>query len=186
MRRFETLPTPIEGLQLIQRQPVGDGRGYLERIFCSNDLKSVTGDRVIAQVNFTVTRKEGVVRGMHFQHHPYSEMKLISCLHGEIFDVAVDLRKGSPTFLKWHAEVLSERNHRTLCIPEGFAHGYQTLTDGCELLYFHTVAYEPDAEGGLNALDPIFGIDWPLPVSERSERDKAHAMLAPNFSGLVL
>ena len=97
-----------------------------------------------------MTASRGTVRGMHFQHPPHAETKFVSCLRGEVFDVAVDLRNGSPTFLHWHAEILSADNHRTLVIPEGFAHGFQTLSDDCEMLYFHTAAYNPEAEGGLN------------------------------------
>ena len=123
---------------------------------------------------------------MHFQFPPHAEMKLVTCLRGEVFDVAVDLRQNSPTCLKWHAARLSADNHKTLVIPEGFAHGFQTLTDECEMLYFHTAAYQPDAEGGLNALDPAFSIDWPLPITERSARDQAHASLTAGFTGLKL
>ena len=108
---------------------------------------------------------------MHFQHPPHAETKFISCLTGEVFDVAVDLRRGSPTFLLWHAEILSADNHKTFIIPEGFAHGFQTLTKDCEILYLHTTAYRADAEGGLNASDPRLGIQWPLSIAEQSARD---------------
>jgi dTDP-4-dehydrorhamnose 3,5-epimerase len=104
----------------------------------------------------------------------------VSCLRGEVFDVAVDLRDNSPTFLRWHAEVLSADNHKTLVIPKGFAHGFQTLTDDCEMLYFHTAAYQPGAEGGLNVLDPRLAIKWPLDVDVLSDRDRSHPMIARN------
>jgi dTDP-4-dehydrorhamnose 3,5-epimerase len=133
-----------------------------------------------------MSSKAGTVRGMHYQHPPYAEMKLVACLRGQGFDVAVDLRKDSPTFLRWHGEVLSENNYRTFCIPEGFAHGFQTLTENCELIYFHTAAYSPAAEAGLNALDPRLAIDWPNSVTERSPRDQSHSMLSPNFQGISL
>ncbi len=107
-------------------------------------------------------------------------------LRGEVFDVAVDLRKNSPTFLQWHAEVLTETNYKTFVIPEGFAHGFQTLTDECELLYLHTAAYDSKAEAGLNALDPRLAIAWPAPISEQSTRDQQHAMLTSDFSGLSI
>ena len=186
MSRFAIEKTPIDGLHVFQRKPIGDERGYLERMFCGDELKSIIGQRSIVQINHTLTEKAGTVRGMHFQHPPHAEMKLVSCLRGEVFDVAVDLRKGSPTFLHWHAEVLTEANHKTFMIPEGFAHGFQTLTDDCELLYLHTAAYAPDAESGLNALDPRLAIAWPMPIAERSARDKQHAMLTSEFSGLSL
>jgi len=169
---------------MIQRQPLGDERGYLERMFCSEEFQSIIGDRRIVQINHTKTAKTGTVRGMHFQHPPYAEMKFVSCLRGEAFDVAVDLRQGSPNFLKWRAEVLSEENHKTFAIPEGFAHGFQTLSDDCELLYFHTAAYQPEAEAGLNALDERLSIKWPLPIAERSVRDQQHPALSDDFAGI--
>jgi dTDP-4-dehydrorhamnose 3,5-epimerase len=146
-------------------------------MFCSDELKPIIGQRSVVQINHTLTAKSGAVRGMHFQHPPHAEMKLISCLRGEVFDVAVDLRKDSPTFLQWHAELLNETNHKIFVIPEGFAHGFQTLTEGCELLYLHTAPYASDAEAGLNALDPRLAIAWPMPITERSVRDQQHAIL---------
>ena len=186
MSRFVIDKTPIDGLQLVHRQLIGDGRGYLERMFCRDDLEPIIGQRSIVQINHSLTAKAGTVRGIHFQHPPHAEMKLVSCLRGEVFDVAVDLRKGSPTFLQWRGEILSEDNHSTFCIPEGFAHGFQTLIEDCELLYLHTAAYAPDAEAGLNALDPRLAIAWPMPIAERSARDQRHAMLTSEFSGLSL
>ena len=184
MRRFIIEQTLIAGLQVIQRQPIGDERGYLERMFCSEELQSIIGARQIVQINHTKTAKTGTVRGMHFQHPPHAEMKLVSCFRGEVFDVVVDLREDSTTFLKWHAEILSEGNHKTFAIPEGFAHGFQTLSDDCELLYFHTAAYQPEAEAGLNALDDRLSIKWPLPIAERSMRDQWHPELADDFAGM--
>ena len=186
MSRFAIEKTPIDCLHVIRREPIGDERGYLERMFCGHELMSIIGQRSIVQINHTLTEKAGTVRGMHFQHPPNAEMKLVSCLRGEVFDVAVDLRKDSPTFLQWHAEVLTEANHKTLVIPEGFAHGFQVLTDDCELLYLHTAAYAPESEAGLNALDPYLAITWPMPIAERSARDQKHAMLTPEFPGLSL
>ena len=110
----------------------------------------------------------------------------MSCLRGEVFDVAVDLRRGSPAFLHWHAEILSAENHRTLLIPEGFAHGFQTLTEDCELLYFHTAAYQSGAEGGLNAQDLTLNIRWPKAVIELSSRDAAHPSVTAAFVGLLV
>lgn len=184
MSRFVIRQTPIAGLQVIQRQPLGDQRGYFERMFCSEQLQSIIGARQVVQINRTRTAKTGTVRGMHFQHPPHAEMKLVSCLRGKVFDVAVDLREGSPTFLKWHAEILAEDNHKTFAIPEGFAHGFQTLSDDCELIYFHTAAYQPKAEAGLNAVDQRFSIKWPLPILDRSERDEEHPALAGDFLGI--
>ena len=184
--RFEILDMPIQGLMLLQRKPIGDDRGYLERMFCTEELQHLAPGKSVVQINHTLTTRRGVVRGMHFQHPPHAEMKFVSCLRGEVFDVAVDLRQGSPTFLLWHAEVLSATNHKTLAIPEGFAHGFQTLTVDCEMLYLHTAAYRAVAEGALNARDPKLAIQWPLPITEQSARDSAHALVSKNFRGLVI
>jgi dTDP-4-dehydrorhamnose 3,5-epimerase len=184
--RFELETSPLAGLHVARRKRVGDSRGFLERLFCTEELHPLISDRSIVQVNRTWTERRGTVRGMHFQHPPHAETKFVSCLRGEVFDVAVDLRRESPTFLQWHAEVLSAENRATLVIPEGFAHGFQTLTDGCELLYFHTAAYAPAAEGGLNPRDPRLAIEWPEPISEISPRDAAHPLLTGDFAGVAV
>lgn len=183
--RFDILGTPLPGLRILQRKPIGDSRGYLERLFCTEELQALAPGRHIAQINHTLTASRGTVRGMHFQRLPHAEIKFVSCLRGEVFDVAVDLRDNSPTFLRWHAEVLSADNHKTLVIPEGFAHGFQTLTNDCEMLYFHTAAYQPGAEDGLNAQDPRLAIQWPLPVAGLSPRDATHPLLDNDFTGVA-
>ena len=132
--RFDLIATPLAGLCLIQRRPVGDARGYLERLYCADELAAIAPGQPIVQINHTLTVRPGVVRGLHFQRPPHAEIKLVTCLRGAVFDVAVDLRANSPTFLHWHAEILSADNHRSLAIPQGFAHGFQTLTDNCEML----------------------------------------------------
>lgn len=184
MSRLHFTDLPLSGLKLIQRQPIGDGRGYLSRLFCAEELAATGWVKAIAQINYTYTAKCGTVRGLHFQYPPHAEMKFVQCLRGEVFDVAVDLRRGSSTFLHWHAEVLSEENHRTLIIPEGFAHGFQALADGCEMLYFHTAAYCKEAEAGLHALDPRLDIHWPLPISDLSQRDSEHPGIGDEFQGV--
>jgi len=184
--RFDIVDTPLEGLKLILRRPIGDDRGYLERLFCADELNSLMAGRQIVQVNHTLTTRRGAVRGMHFQYPPHAEIKLVTCLRGEVFDVAVDVRRGSPTFLQWHSQVLGAGNHNTLLIAEGFAHGFQTLTADCEMLYFHTAAFEPGAEGGLNARDSRLAIAWPQAISELSPRDAAHPMVNEDFSGLAI
>jgi dTDP-4-dehydrorhamnose 3,5-epimerase len=184
MGRFNSRETSIPGLVLVQRQRVGDKRGFLDRLFCREELGALLGGRMIAQINHTYTGDAGILRGMHFQRAPHAEMKLVTCLRGAVFDVAIDLRRDSPTLLKWHAECLSAENQRTLVIPEGFAHGFQTITDDCEMLYLHTAGYHPDAEGGIDALDPRLGITWPLPSPKRSSRDLSHALLGSEFAGI--
>jgi dTDP-4-dehydrorhamnose 3,5-epimerase len=183
---FNIQQTKIKDLVVLQRSPLRDSRGYIERLFCKDILNIFLKNKNITQINHTLTAKTGTLRGMHFQYPPYTETKLVSCTFGKVFDVAVDLRKGSPTFLHYHAEVLSPENYKTLLIPEGFAHGFQTLTENCEMLYFHTENYTPKAEGGVNAVDQRIGIFWPLKVTEISDRDKNHNFVDDNFEGLLL
>lgn len=137
-------------------------------------------------MNRTLTAAKGTVRGMHYQLLPHAEVKFVSCLRGEVFDVAVDLRHGSPTFLQRHVEILCANNHKTLVIPEGISHGFQTLSEDCEMPYFHTMAYQPSAERGLTAADPRLSICWPMPVDGQSPKDTAHPLLDPFFEGVVL
>jgi dTDP-4-dehydrorhamnose 3,5-epimerase len=186
MSRFAVEHLPLAGLKRITRQRLGDERGFLARLFCAEALGNAGWAKPIAQINHTFTALPGTLRGMHFQHPPHAEMKLVSCLAGEVFDVAVDLRAGSPTFLQWHGEILSGENGRALLIPEGFAHGFQTLTPDVTMLYCHSQAYVPEAEAGLNPNDPRLKITWPRPVTVLSTRDENHPMLLPNFEGISL
>lgn len=186
MSNFVVFETPIAGLKVVERKPIHDGRGFLSRIFCINQFRNIGFTKPIIQINQTLTKEKGVVRGMHFQNSPYEEMKLVSCLQGQVWDVAIDLRKNSPTFLQWHAEVLSSENSRALLIPEGFAHGFQTLSKDCELLYLHTNEYHPASEAGLNAKDCRLNINWPLDIADMSERDKSHPFIQENFQGVLL
>lgn len=177
--RFDITETPLSGLIVLGRKPMGDSRGWLERLFCATELATVLGGRSIVQINRSHTALRGTVRGMHFQTSPHAEMKIVSCLCGEVLDVAVDLRPESPTRHQWHGEILSGQNRKTLVIPEGFAHGFQTLTDDCEMLYFHTAAYYPEGEDGLHPLDPALAIAWPLEIASISARDAAHSKIHP-------
>lgn len=186
MSRFTVLDTPIADLKIVERQQLGDSRGFLSRIFCSEELAGAGWHKPVAQINQTVTQQRGTVRGMHFQRPPHAEVKLVTCLHGAVWDVAVDLRAGSPTFLQWHAVELSASNQRALLIPEGFAHGFQTLSEDCELIYLHSAAYTPEAEAGLNPKAPPLSITWPLAITELSARDAQHPMLDRGFKGLML
>ncbi|CDN46376.1 dTDP-4-dehydrorhamnose 3,5-epimerase family protein [Neorhizobium galegae] len=185
MSRFTVTDLPLAGLKLVERQNLGDSRGFLSRMFCADELAPVGWEKPIAQINLTMTARQGTVRGMHFQRPPHAEMKLVNCLRGAVFDVAVDLRRDSPTFLRWHAQELSAENRRSLLIPEGFAHGFQALTDDCELLYFHSMPYAAGSEGALNALDPALAIAWPLEITEMSDRDRGHSFLTSQFTGLT-
>ena len=184
--RFDFHPATLDGVHVVTRKNLDDSRGFFCRLFCSQESQEAGFQKSIAQINYTSTRTKGAVRGLHFQLPPHAEMRLVNCLRGEVLDVAVDLRRGSATFLHWHGELLSAVNRKSLLIPEGFAHGYQTLTPDCELLYLHTVAYAPDAAGALHVLDPTIGIDWPLEIGEMSERDRSHAFIDERFEGVRL
>lgn len=184
-RRFTVTDTPLAGLKLVAHTRMEDHRGSLQRLYCADELAAAGFDRPVAQINHTLTRQRGAVRGMHFQHAPHGEDKFVSVLRGEVLDVAVDLRRGSPTLGRWHGEVLSADNGRGLFIPRGFAHGFQTLTEECELLYLHSAAYHQPAEGAVNALDPALAITWPLPVTDMSARDRGHPPLPTGFSGIA-
>ena len=185
MTRFAIEATPLGGVTLVRRQPIGDARGSLTRLFCADELAAAGWRGSIAQINLTSTAQRGTVRGLHFQRPPNAETKLVSCLRGEVFDVAVDLRRGSPTFLRWHGVRLSAENGCALLIPEGCAHGLQALTDNVEMLYCHSTAHVPEAEAGLNPLDPRLAIAWPLPPVGLSARDAGQPMLDADFSGVA-
>ncbi len=184
--RFQAEPASLAGVCVLQRMPIEDERGYLERMYCAEELAGWLGGRRVVQINHTLTRTRGAIRGMHYQLPPHAETKLISCLRGEVFDVAVDVRRGSPTFLQWFACRLSDTNRKTMLIPEGFAHGFQTLSAQCEMLYLHTSAYRRDAEGGLNPLDSRLSIAWPLEIGDMSSRDRQHPPLDDSFEGVAL
>lgn len=186
MSRFDFIPTPLSGLALVQRKAAEDHRGFLSRFYCAEEFRAAGLNKPIAQINHTLTRKKGAVRGLHFQYPPHAETKLVSCLKGEVWDVAVDLRHDSSTFLRWYGEILSAENRKSLLIPEGYAHGFQTLTEDCELIYLHTAAYHPEAEGALNVADPALNITWPLPIGDLSDRDRSHPFISPVFRGIVL
>jgi dTDP-4-dehydrorhamnose 3,5-epimerase len=175
MSRLAIADLPLSGLKLVERRLIGDERGFLARLFCAEELALAGWRKPIAQINLTVTACRGTIRGLHFQRPPHAEMKLVTCLRGEVWDVAVDLRAQSPTCRRWHAERLSADNHRALLIPEGFAHGFQSITDNAELLYCHSAAYASDFELGIDALDVRLAIPWPLPIKDRSSRDCALA-----------
>jgi dTDP-4-dehydrorhamnose 3,5-epimerase len=186
MSRFDFIPMPLSGLMLVQRKAIGDHRGFLSRFYCAEEFATAGINKPIAQINHTLTRKKSAVRGLHFQNSPHAEIKLVSCMKGEIWDVAVDLRRDSPTFLQWHGDILSATNRKSLLIPEGYAHGFQALTDDCELIYLHTSAYHPEAEGALNVVDPKLNIAWPLPIDDLSERDRNHPFIKSDWQGIVL
>lgn len=177
-------PTPISGVYVIQGEPVRDHRGMFQRLFCDQELADAVGPRHIVQINHSKTMQVGTVRGLHYQRPPFMEMKLVRCLRGRIWDVVVDLRANSPTFLRWHSEELSFENGRMIVIPEGCAHGFQVLEAESELLYLHTEHYKFEAEAGIRYDESLLGINWPVGVTDISQRDLNHPLLSPDFCGL--
>jgi dTDP-4-dehydrorhamnose 3,5-epimerase len=183
-RILNILPTPIAGLMVVETTPNLDERGAFYRLFCERELDTLIGPRRIVQINHSRTVSSGAVRGMHFQRPPHAEMKLVCCLKGRVWDVAVDLRANSTTFLKWHAEELEPNSARLMVIPEGFAHGFQVLEPESELLYLHTAPYVPNSEGGLRYDDSKLAIMWPLEATDLSRRDTNHPLIDSNFQAL--
>jgi dTDP-4-dehydrorhamnose 3,5-epimerase len=176
----------IAGVWIAESSLHQDHRGAFSRLFCAEEEKSILGQRSIVQINHSLTRAAGAVRGLHFQHPPNSEMKIVRCLRGRVLDVAVDLRKGSPTFLKWTAIELTPANRLAFVIPEGCAHGFQVLEEDSELLYLHTAFYSPADEGAVRFDDPKIGVDWPLPPTDLSAKDLSHPYLDEGFEGMSL
>ncbi|MFC1856962.1 dTDP-4-dehydrorhamnose 3,5-epimerase [Thermodesulfobacteriota bacterium] len=176
---------PLDSAYLIEQKVIHDKRGMFSRLFCKQELESIGHKKEIVQVNHSVNLKAGALRGMHFQYPPSAEIKMVKCLRGSVFDVVIDLRRHSATFMKWHGEVLSGNNMKMMYIPEGFAHGFQALADNCELLYFHTEYYSPEHEGAVRYDDPMVGITWPRAITEISERDSRHPLLSEDFGGIL-
>lgn len=183
---MKILTTGIKDLYEIELEPFVDDRGFFVRSFCVNELSAIKKDIKIVQINHTLTLEKGSVRGLHFQKPPFCEAKFVRCLKGAVFDVAVDLRKESPFFLNWYGTLLSASNMKMLAIPEGFAHGFQTLENNCELLYLHTECYHKAFESGLRYDDPALRIDWKLPISNLSSRDKTHPLIGDHFKGIEI
>jgi len=178
--------TPIIDLVVAESKPFKDERGAFGRLFCEQELSPFIGHRKIVQINHSCTEVVGAVRGLHFQHAPHAEMKLVRCLKGKVWDVAVDLRPQSPSYKRWYAQELSPQNSFMMVIPEGFAHGFQVMEAGSELLYMHTAYYKPESEGGVRHDDPALGINWPFPVTDISARDSSHAYIDTRFRGIIL
>jgi len=176
--------TSLAGSFTINSDPIVDERGWFARVFCKKEFLTIGHQKEWVQMNHSFSLKKGTVRGLHFQKPPFTEIKMVRCIQGSVFDVIVDLRKYSPTYLKWFGTELSEENQTMMYIPEGFAHGFQTLSDNCGLLYMHTEFFTPQAESGLRYNDPLLNVTWPLPVSEISVRDNNHDFLDKNFKGL--
>jgi dTDP-4-dehydrorhamnose 3,5-epimerase len=172
-------PTPLEGVREIQLEPHVDARGSFARIFCRREFRSAGLRAELAQCNLSENPRRGTLRGLHYQAAPSQEAKVVRCVRGSIFDVALDLRAGSPTRLGHHAVELSAENGRALYIPPGCAHGFQTLEDDAVVLYLMTDFYQPELGRGVRWDDPAFGIEWPIADPSMLDRDREY----PDFEG---
>lgn len=171
--RIKISHTKIKDLIELNSEPFSDERGLFLNIYRENDelFKKIWSFRKILQVNISKTKLKGVIRGLHFQNPPYVEAKLIQCIKGKVWDVAVDLRIGSDTFGHWHSVELSEDKYNSIFIPEGFAHGFQVLESNSELLYLHSQNWVKESESGIRFDDPSLNIKWPLKPKSISSRD---------------
>lgn len=176
--------TKLNGCYTIELSPFSDSRGWFARTYCKSEFQQIGHTKEWVQLNHSTTFSIGTIRGMHYQVKPFREIKMVRCIVGTVYDVIVDLREGSSTFLQWFGTELSAENKKMIYIPEGFAHGFQTLTNGCELIYHHTEFYNPNAEAGIKYNEPLVNIQWPLPLTEISERDNNHPYLDVNFKGI--
>lgn len=171
-------PLPIDGAFLIEPEPRTDDRGYFARVFCQQELTELGLNAALSQINTAFSPRAGTLRGMHFQRAPHAEVKIARCLRGAVFDVVLDLRPQSPTFKRWHGAELSAANGHMLYLPEGTAHGYLTLLDDSELMYFTSHPYAPAAAAGVRHDDAAFGIQWPAPIRLVSAADRGWSAFA--------
>ncbi len=178
---MQFLHTPLPGAWVIEPERLGDERGWFARTFDAQEFEAHGLNPAVVQCNASFNASKGTLRGMHYQAEPHGESKLVRCVRGAIFDVAVDVRSGSPTLGRWHAAELSAENGRAFYIPAGLAHGFQSLADDCEVLYQMGNPYVPDAGRGVRWDDPAFGIEWPEPGGVRtiSERDRSYPDFEP-------
>jgi len=173
----KTHPLPLQDASLVECEPYEDPRGLFARLFCDREMKDMLGERLIRNINLSQSARSGTLRGLHYQQAPHEEMKLVRCTQGAVFDVLVDVRPDSPTYLQWHGETLTARNMHMVVVPEGFAHGFQALEDNCEIMYLVTAHYVPGHEGGIRWNDPAVGIEWPLDVTMISNKDAQFPLL---------
>jgi dTDP-4-dehydrorhamnose 3,5-epimerase len=170
-------PIPLQGAYLLDMERAADGRGFFARSFCAQEFEARGLTAPVNQCSVSFNETRGTLRGLHFQAAPHEEDKLVRCTHGALYDVIVDCRPGSPTLWRWFGVELTARNHRSLFMPRGFAHGFLTLEDRTEVLYMMSAAYAPGSARGLRWDDPVLGIRWPVAPAIVSERDAAFALL---------
>jgi len=170
----------LKGAYLVTVKKIEDERGFFGRAWCKNEFLDHHLNSNFVQLNTSFSKKKGTIRGLHYQVDPYQEVKFIRCTRGRIWDVIIDLRPASPTFMKWIGNELSADNYSMVYVPENFAHGFVSLEDNSEVYYPVTQFYTPGAERGLRWNDPAFNIQWPVEISIVSEKDGSHADFSPN------
>ena len=178
--------TPLKGAYVVELEPIQDERGFFARTYCKNEFSSIGHTKEFVQFNHSMTKYKGTLRGMHYQIPPSSEIKLIRCISGSVFDIIIDIRKDSPTFLKYFSIILSDQNFRMIYVPEGFAHGFQTVTDNAQMLYHHTAYYTPSNERGIRYNDPLINISWPESPINITVKDQNYPLLNNNFKGIEI
>lgn len=169
--------TKLKGSYTVDLDIKGDNRGWFTRFYCNDEFSQINHTSKWVQMNHTFTKQKGTIRGMHFQKPPHSEIKLVRCISGSVYDVIIDLRADSPTYLKWVSFILSKSNKRMIYIPKGFAHGFQALSNNCELIYLHSESHNKEYEDGIKYDDPSVGVEWKLPLTQISYRDSQHPYL---------
>jgi len=179
-------PLILAGAFTIDVQPFQDSRGFFTRTFCENEFSAHGLVQHFVQANHSGTNGKGIIRGMHFQRTPFFEVKLVKCVQGAIFDVIVDVRKNSPTFLQWYGAELTAENKKMMYVPAGFAHGFQSLTDYSEITYMVSGFYNKESEGGVKYDDPKVKIEWPLPISLVSDKDMKIPFIDSTFEGVLV
>jgi dTDP-4-dehydrorhamnose 3,5-epimerase len=180
------LETKLKGAYIIELEPRRDDRGLFARTFCKREFAEINHTKEFVQFNHSLSVQKGTLRGMHFQVPPTAEIKLIRCIRGKVYDVIIDIRSGSPTFHQHIGVILSEENMNMIYVPEGFAHGFQTLEDNTQLIYHHTNYYTPENERGISFRDPAINIKWPLVPENLSEKDQKYPYIDNNFKGIIL
>jgi dTDP-4-dehydrorhamnose 3,5-epimerase len=183
---MEFIETPLKGSYVVELAPFRDERGLFARTFCKKEFKKINHGKEFVQINHSATLQKGSIRGLHYQVPPGCEIKLIRCVKGKVFDVIVDIRNDSSTFLDYFAVELSEQNMKMIYVPEGFAHGFQTLAPNSQLIYHHSNYYSPADERAIRYDDPLIGIKWPLKPSVVSQKDQSYDLLDHQFAGITL
>ena len=187
MKKLKISPLRLEGTYIVETIPFEDSRGMFARFFCQKEMEELLLGKQIVNANFSKNNQKGAIRGLHFQKEAYAEMKMPRCIKGRILDIFVDVRRNSPTFLQWDSVELSAENMKMVVIPEGFAHGFQSLEDNSEIMYLSTQFFSSENEGALNIRDPKLNIKLPLPITDISNRDKNHPLIDDvKFEGIII